>query len=195
MSKVNISIGPAPPLTAGQRDADMWAEQLRAERLPRLRALGEKWQSTASTLIAFFGAGSIIGADEAIRALPAGARIAYGLFILATIVFAVFAVYFASCVSEGGIESIPDDVNGRLALREQLVTNAICSVRKSKQATIIAIVLLIFAQGVRWFMPVPATTTADHARPETSSAEKSKNRSAPHSSHLKTGPNVGDHGH
>src|SRR5688500_4571177 len=84
-------------LTPEMRDADEWAEQLIAEQFPRTRALAAQWGATLAALTALFGAGTVIDADDAVRALhPEGWGIAYGILTAGALLAAAIAILLAA---------------------------------------------------------------------------------------------------
>jgi hypothetical protein len=117
-------VGPAK-LTPEIRDADEWAEQLIAEQLPRTRTLAAQSGATVAALTALFGAGTVIDADDAVRALdPEGWGIAYGILTAAALLAAAIAVLLAAHAAHGSLSTIPPDVTEREALRRRLVAEA-----------------------------------------------------------------------
>lgn len=141
-------------LTPEMRDADEWAEQLIAEQLPRTRALAAQWGTTLAALTALFGAGIVIDADDAVRALhPKGWAIAYGILTAAALLAAAIAILLAAQAAHGSLFTIPPDVAERVALRRRLVAEAQRNLRWSRRAAAVAVLLLIASFGVRWYAP------------------------------------------
>lgn len=141
-------------LTPEMRDADKWAEELIAEQLPRTRGLAAQWGGTLAALTALFGAGIVIDADDAVRALdPAGWAIAYGILTAAALLAAAIAILLAAHAAHGSLFTIPPDVSERVALRRRLVAEAQRNLQWSRRAAALAALLLIASFGVRWYAP------------------------------------------
>ena len=140
-------------LTPEMRDADEWAEQLIAEQLPRTRALAAQWGATLAALTALLGVGTIIDADDAVRALDPGWGIAYGILTAAALLAAAIAILLAAEAAHGSLSTIPPDVAERVALRRRLVAEAQRNLEWSRRAAAVAALLLIASFGVRWYAP------------------------------------------
>jgi hypothetical protein len=141
-------------LTEEDRAADIWANQLVNDRLPRLRALSEKWSGTIATLAALLGAATVLDADSAVRGLEELWSILYAACVAAALGFAAWATLSAASAAQGGIVEIPPDVGGRKQLQEKLVQSAINDLKWSRIATLVALALLAAAFAIRWFAPV-----------------------------------------
>ena len=151
-------------LTPEMRDADNWAEQLIAEQLPRTRALAAQWAATLGGLTALFGAGMVIDADDAVRALhPEGWAIAYGILTAAALVAAATAILLAALAAQGSVVTIPPDITERLELRQRLVADARRNVQWSRRSAALAVILLIGAFGVRWYAPQESSGSGKRA--------------------------------
>lgn len=141
-------------LTPEMRDADNWAELLIAEQLPRTRSLAAQWGATLGALTALFGAGTIIDADDSVRALhPEGWAILYGILTAAALVAAAIAIVLAALAAQGSVVEIPPDITERLELRQRLVADAQRNVQWSRRVAGLAVVVLVAAFGVRWYAP------------------------------------------
>jgi len=140
-------------LTPQQRDADLWAEQILRERLPRTRELAKEWGATVAAVTALFGTGTVIDADAAVRALLRGWAAAYGVLVCLAILAAGGAILFASSAAQARLTVIPPGATERVATREQLVTLSLRDLRVSRWLAAAALLLLIASFGVRWYAP------------------------------------------
>jgi hypothetical protein len=153
------------PLTPAMREADIWAETIIAEQLPRTRQLAQQWSATLTALTALFGAGIAIDADDAVRALhPEGWAIAYGALTLLALGAAAIAIALATRAGHGWLKPIPAGVAERLALRRQLTHEAQSQLEWSKRTAVAAVVLLTASFGVRWYAPQQRGTPTSSAR-------------------------------
>ena len=151
-------------LTPALRDADIWAEQVVRERLPRTRELAQQWGATVTALTSLLGAGTIISSDDVVRSLdPPAWSMLYGVLVGFSLVSAAVSILLASLAGQASWAVIRPGVRERLALYEELVTRARNQLWWSRVLAAISLVLLIISFAVRWFapvMPAPATSSA-----------------------------------
>jgi hypothetical protein len=157
------------PLTPEQRDADAWAEQALQQRLPATRDLAQKWGATVTALTALLGTGTIIDADDAVRALESSYAVYYGIAAGGALLAAAASILFASQAGQVGLVQIPPGVKERVALRNSLFEGAARKLRVSGFFAAVAVVLLIASFGIRWYAPQkpapPPTETQGPATP------------------------------
>jgi len=103
------------------------------------------------------GAGTVINADVAIRALDGPWDLLYGVLVAAALTSAAAATYLAAQVAAGGLHEIPADVRERLSLRDRLFDHAVRKLRWSHWATALALFLLACSFAVRWYAPSTPT--------------------------------------
>lgn len=146
-------------LTPEQRDADIWAEEILRERLPRTRQLAQNWQAIISAITALLGAGTLISADDVIRALdPPGWAVLYGVLTGLALLSAAGSILLASLAGQASWPVIPPGARERLALRETLIIRTRRLLKWSQLLAGIALILLICSFAVRWYAPEkPAT--------------------------------------
>lgn len=147
-------VGPGRPVTPAERDADEWAEQLLAERLPAIRSLAERWGTIVGTLTGLLGAGSVINADDAVRALREPWSVIYGVLAGAALASAAVATYLAGRAASGGLHQVPPGVRDRMALRTRLFASAARDLALSRRTTALALLALAASFAIRWYAPV-----------------------------------------
>jgi hypothetical protein len=148
------------PLTSLERAADELVEQGIAERLPRARKLAEQWGTTATALTALFGTGTVLGADDAVRALALPWSGVYGLLVGLALLCAAGSIVLAASGAQQQVVDAPEDLTARVKLVDALTDSVLKRLLYSKWASGLAIVFLMASFAVRWFGPVSASASA-----------------------------------
>jgi hypothetical protein len=142
-------------LSDAERDADVWARTIIEGRLARMRELATQWGATVTALTALFGIGTVIDADDPVRALdPPGWGVLYGVLAGLAVLLAGGALYKAAKAAQAQVRAVPPDVQGRLRLQDDLLRASVGSLRWSRILALLALVALIGSFAVRWYAPV-----------------------------------------
>jgi len=140
-------------LTPAELAADAWAEKAIDERLTAIRSAASDWGKAVATIAGLLGAGSLLNADTAVRALKPNADIAYAVLAALAFVTAVAAVTFASLAASPRRRLFGPDVGSRQTARAAAFTRASRLLFASRITTGLAVTLLLASFGVRWFAP------------------------------------------
>lgn len=143
----------AVPVTPEQRDADEWVEEAIRETLARVRELAGKWGTTVTALTGLFGVGSLIDGDDAIRALPASWRIAYGVVSLAALVAAAGSITWAATAAQATVGLVGPDLAERTGEQARRTTAALGRLARSRIAAGAALTFGVVALAIRWYAP------------------------------------------
>jgi len=152
-SRNRSSIRAAAPASEQERLADQWADEAILSHLPRLRTSAAEWQKAVASLAGLLGAGTLLNADSAVRALSPGWRIGYGVAAGLALVLAGSALALASVASQNREVEIPPDLGERLQLYNKTVEYTCSRLQLSRRCTALAAVALIISFAIRWYGP------------------------------------------
>jgi hypothetical protein len=152
---------PFEVVAAGQASPDelralTWSESLSEDQLNAWRRLASTWGATISVLLGLLGAGTVLNADDDVRALAGSTWPAlFGCFALIALGSGAFAIYAAHVASQPvKVENIGPSTTEQVAAYEGLISRTQRWLNWSKIATCISIVALISSFAVRWYAPV-----------------------------------------
>jgi hypothetical protein len=141
-------------LTPRYREADLWAEQVIRDRLPRIRELAEKWSGTVSALTGLLSIAALVGSEDQIRKLQVCAKYGYGVVAIAALLCAGAAILNAARAAQAQEVNVPVDVTKRFELREGLIAQAQRWLGRSRVFAFLALALVAFLALIRWYGPV-----------------------------------------
>jgi hypothetical protein len=159
---------PTPPLTDEERAAEQWATSAVHTRLPQVRTIAQRWQTSVTTITGLFGAATVLDADTAIRAIAPTWNYTYGALVAGSLLFAALALYLASLAGDPTGKVIPAGVRRQVQLSEEVFKIASSRLMWSRIWTLPAALLLIVALGVRWYAPQVPPTQSQNVSAETS---------------------------
>jgi hypothetical protein len=142
-------------LTPKDVAADEWIEQARQEELTRVRALAQQSVGIFTAVAGLLTIGTIIGADDVIRALQSPwswIYLGFGMSALALASLAVFIGSGAAGLRE--VRGVSPDVQGRLGTRQTVIGLARKGMRVSQILAVAAIIALAVSFGVRYGAPL-----------------------------------------
>jgi hypothetical protein len=144
--------GPAD-LSADDLAVDKWSEEAVQERLQRIRAVATAWGASVSAITALLGAGTVIDADDQVRALSSPWSILYGALTAVALCAAALSIYLASTAAQFRLQIMPIDLDARRRVRTRIYDLADRDLRRSRMCALVAVVGLILSIGVRWYAP------------------------------------------
>ena len=147
----------ASPINDDDRGWHEIATRHRAEELPLLRGVVERWRTTLASLTALFGAAGIVAAPRVAADLPPAWKSAAGVLVLAVFGLMIASTWFAGRAAQGSLERV---AGGFEAIREHWLKEemrARHAIRRSQFTALAAAGLLVAAIGLLWFAPGQAT--------------------------------------
>jgi hypothetical protein len=155
----------AAPTTPYEKEVEDWAEGLREEQLTTWRSLASGWAPTVSTLLALFGAASVLGADDSVRALQNSVwQPLYGVLVGIALILGGLAIYCAYVASQPGeVQNLGPSIEERETRYAEHISRAKNWLTASRLLTVAAVIFLAGSFAVRWYAPVDPSPPAGQA--------------------------------